>query len=54
MEKVNLKTVSVTAFLALFAGNTFAQKGGLPLVPLYLEHYNQRTGALEMLEGMKK
>jgi len=47
MERVNFKTVSVIVFLALFVSNTFAQKGGLPLVPLYLEHYNQRTGTLE-------
>jgi hypothetical protein len=47
MKSIYFKSVLVIAFLALFANNTFAQKGGLPLVPLYLEHYNQRTEKLE-------
>ena len=47
MKRVNLKTVLVISFVAIFVGNIFAQRGGLPLVPLYLEHYNQRTGNLE-------
>jgi len=47
MKRINFKTVSVIAFLALFAGSAFAQTGGLSLVPKYVEMYNLRTNRLE-------
>ena len=48
MTKIDFKTGLIIAFLAIFAGSTstFAQKGGLPLVPKYAEDYNKKTGEL--------